>query len=561
MRFLFILLLLLACCPSLLDAQPPRGPYNKYWVQFADKNNSPYSVLQPETFLSPRAIERRWRQGIPLDWTDIPVTPAYVQTLREKKAEVLYVSRWFNGAVVYAEPDTARVVRDLSFVKEITPIGYRSKPSPIKAVKEIARKTKYARETNPYGKSFVQIDQLSGEALHQIGHRGGPILAAVFDGGFVNVQLMPAFDSLFAQGKIWGTKDFVESDEWVYESSNHGTNVLSCMAAQIPGVVIGTGPEAAFYLFKTEDVSGELRQEEFNWLAAAEMADSLGVEVINSSLGYTGFDDSTMNYTYADLTGDLAVVSRAADMAAQKGMLVVNSAGNSGGDSWRFIGTPADADSILTVGAVDRLGQKAYFSSFGPTPDGRIKPNVSARGYATAVAELNGYGAGSANGTSFSSPVMAGMATALWGAVPHRTAQEVIRALEASSHLAESPTDGLGHGIPNVAQAFVTLAERGCLLDERPYQWASGLADASFELFWRAASDEMVRVELFYHTSEKIQSDSLVVQKGFAVGHRFDLTGLPDGCYTVALHENERTRRVFFVKRRGGSFVSTRFED
>jgi serine protease AprX len=546
---------------SQLGAQPPRGAYNKYWVQFRDKNNTPYSVLRPEAFLSARSLERRARQGILPDWSDLPVVPAYVEELRNSRARVLFVSRWLNGAVVWAEPDTLRQIAALPFVSGTRAIGYLAKPSPVKTPKKIAPDADYPREQNFYGKSFVQVNQLFGEALHGIGHRGKPTLAAIFDGGFLNVHVMPAFDSLFRRGQLLGTHDFVEGDEYVFEASNHGTNVLSCMAALIPGVVVGTGPEASFYLFKTEDVGAELVQEEYNWLAAAELADSLGVEVINSSLGYTAYDDSTMSYRYRDLTGDRAVISRAADLAAAKGILVVNSAGNSGRDAWHYVGTPADADSILSVGAVDRSGVKAGFSSFGPTPDGRIKPNVAARGAATAVAELNGYGAGSANGTSFSSPVMAGMVAALWGAVPENGAQDIIRALEAAGNQAEAPNDGLGYGIPNVAKAFVRLAGRGCVLDERSAQWAPGLADASFELFWRADADETVFLELYRNASEKISADSMFVQKGFSVGHRFDLDGLSDGCYTAVLRQNERTRRVLFFRKKGASFVSDRFSE
>lgn len=554
-------LLLLFCCVSLcaanLHAQKPKRAYNKFWVQFADKKGTPFSELQPENFLSARALERRARQGIAIEWTDLPVTPAYVQALRDQKAVVLYVSRWLNGAVVYAEPDTLKGVRTLPFVTGTRPIGYLSKPSGIKAGKTVARTDNYPREANPYGKSFNQIAQLNGEALHQVGFDGERIVAAVFDGGFASVNTMPAFDSLFQSGRILGTHDFVEGDDYVYESSNHGTNVLSCMAANIPGVVVGTGPGASFYLFKTEDVGAELVQEEYNWLAAAEYADSLGVDVINSSLGYTTYDDSTMTYTYADLNGDKTVIARAADFAAQKGILVVNSAGNSGGDKWKYIGTPADADSILAVGAVDKNGEKAYFSSFGPTVDGRIKPNVSARGYGTVVADASGYTTGTANGTSFSSPVMAGMASALWDAFPERSAQDVIQALQASSNQATKPDEGLGYGIPDVTKAYHSLAgSNGGTLDDRPYQVVPGVVDSEFEVFWEAPANQTVYLELHRNTADLVRSDSLVLQKGRATGYRIDLGDQPDGFYSLYIREPERTRRLFFYKRRGGNFVA-----
>ena len=302
---------------------------------------------------------------------------------------------------------------------------------------------------------------LAGHVLHSMGHEGQGKKVAIFDGGFSSVYRMPAFDSLYANNRILGTRDFVEGDEFVYEASSHGTQVLSCMAANLPYLVMGTAPGASYYLFKTEDVGSEFKIEEFNWVAAAEYADSLGIDVINSSLGYTTFNDETMNYSYEDLNGKTGICSRGADIAVEKGMLVVNSAGNEGDGSWKYIGTPADGINVISVGAVKSNGSRASFSSYGPTPDGRIKPNVSAQGSRAIVAGMKGYAVTSTDGTSFSSPIMAGMVTTLWSAFPNKTNWEIKDAIEASGNQSTKPDSSLGFGIPDFFRAYVYLMEAG----------------------------------------------------------------------------------------------------
>lgn len=431
---------------------------NKYWVQFTDKNNTPYSIFKPQEFLSPRAIERRRNQGIPIVLNDLPVTPDYINTIKSFGVEVYLTSKWFNAVTVYIEDEiTLQRVKNLPFVKKVEATGRYRKPRPMRRNRNRDRSSNYSKIENAYGYGWNQITMLNGHLLHDIGYRGEDMMIAILDGGFVNLDISPFFDSLRTNHKLLRSRDFVDNDGWAYEASNHGFNVASTIGANLPGLLVGTSPDATMICVRTEEVGSELRIEEDNWVAAAEFADSLGVDVINSSLGYTSFDKGYMTYSYQDMDGNTARISQGADIAASKGILVVNSAGNEGDGSWRYIGTPADADSVMSVGAVDAYGKKARFSSFGPTRDGRIKPNISARGYKTVVGTPT-YKVDSVNGTSFSSPVMAGMVTSLWQAFPTKNNMEILRAVELSGNLAANPNNALGHGIPDMMKAYQLLS-------------------------------------------------------------------------------------------------------
>lgn len=438
--------------------------YDIFMVTLTDKAATPYSVFHPQQYLSLRAIERRERQQIAIDERDLPLSPKYLEAIKELGAEIHLQSKWLNAVAIYVKDSTVlEKVRNLSFVSAIEPLGKRR---PVKEGKFLEHfpQEEYEKNNNFYGAAANQVAMLGGHLLHDLGHRGHKIQVAIFDGGFINVYRMPAFDSLYANSRILGTRDFVEGDEFVYEASTHGTNVLSCMAANLPYLIMGTAPDAAYYLFKTEDVGGEFRIEEFNWVAAAEYADSLGVDVVNSSLGYTTFNDKEMNYEYKNLNGKTGICTRGADIAVEKGMLIVNSAGNEGDGKWHYIGTPADGFNVISVGAVRANGARSNFSSYGPTPDGRIKPNVAAQGSNAVVAGFKGYKVTTTNGTSFSSPILAGMVAALWSACPDKTNWEIKDAIEASGHQTTQPDSSLGYGIPDFLQAFLRLQEDAMLL-------------------------------------------------------------------------------------------------
>ena len=273
-----------------------------------------------------------------------------------------------------------------------------------------------------------------------------------------SVNRLPNFDSIFNNNRIISTRDFVtgKNDNTVYESGSHGTSVLSTIGVIANGSLVGTAPHASFTLLKSEDADGEYIFEEYTWVCAAEYADSIGADIISSSLGYTTFDDTTQNHTWNDIDGETSVASMSATIAARKGILVCISAGNSGSQPWHKIGIPADADSILAVGAVDTLQQPASFTSVGPSADGRVKPDVAAMGKGTAVVDVGG-NVVNGNGTSFSCPIIAGMSACLWQAFPNATNMQIREAIIKSASQYYNPDTLLGYGIPNFYAAFFIL--------------------------------------------------------------------------------------------------------
>lgn len=443
---------------------------NRYWIEFTDKNNSPFSISNPAAYLSQRAIQRRQRQGIPIDSTDLPVNPAYLDSLIAKGATVRHKSKWLNGATI--EVPNAQIlanIQALPFVRGSRKNGRvaysRPQNDDIKLLGSVENSPmmRIDRLTNAdYGVSYNQIRMHNGDVLHNLGYRGQGMRIAVFDAGFINVNTLACFDSIFSDNRMVDVYDFVDLTTNPYVFDSHGTFVLGCMAGIIPNELIGTAPKAEYMLYRTENnVNGSENQiEEDNWVAAAERADSAGADVFNTSLSYTTFDDPTMNHTYADMDGNTARITRGADWAARKGILVVVSAGNYGNGGWTYIGAPADGDSVLSVGATNAEGQRVGFSSLGPTSDGRIKPNVMAQGQAAVSCALNGQGVTFVSGTSFSGPIMAGLATILWQAYPTRTNMEIYDALLQSSDNRVNPNNQIGWGKPDLQFALTLLSNK-----------------------------------------------------------------------------------------------------
>lgn len=441
----------------------------RYFVQFTDKNNTPYSVNNPSQFLSQKAIDRRTNQGILVDNTDLPVDPAYVNGVIATGATVLHRIKWFNGVVIQTtDPQVLAAVNALPYVVQTSPVGrFKKKPLfqfeyPLKSDIVFPFSTEWNLKNSGfnYGLASNQIMMLNGHVLHNNGYTGAGMLIAVIDAGFQNVDWLTAFDSLWQKNLIVAAEDFVNPGGNVFTEHSHGEMVLSIIGGNLDGQLVGTAPDASFLLLRSEDANSELIIEEYNWAAAAQYADSAGADVLNTSLGYTVFDDSTMNHTYASLNGDSNPITIAADMAAAKGMLVVNSAGNEGNNTvWGgFISSAADGDSVLAVGAVDSAGNYVSFSGKGPTSDGRIKPNVVAQGSQTAVVEQWGGTVIQGSGTSFSGPVIAGLAACLWQANPAKTNMEIFNAIQASASQFSSPDNFLGYGIPDFAMANALLS-------------------------------------------------------------------------------------------------------
>lgn len=437
---------------------------NKYWVQFTDKDNSPYSLDNPEEFLSERSLERRQMYGIALDEFDIPVNPSYLQAVAETGAEILNPSKWLNGVTVRTtDASVLEAIAELPFVENTRELVN----NPVKQM--IKEKEYFSNEslkpivskeiTNGfYGYAQVQIEQLNGIDLHDMGYQGQGMWIGVCDGGYQDADFHQTFDSVRESGRLLGTKDFVHKNGNVYTESTHGTSCWSLMAGYEPNVYVGTAPLASYYLCRTEDVNSENLIEEYNWVSAAEHLDSLGIDLITTSLGYVDFDDYQWNHAYSDLDGETAVMTIGSEIASSRGIMCVNSAGNSGGTANPYISVPADGENVVTVGAVGSYNERAYFSSVGPTADGRIKPDVMAHGYGTSVASYGGsYYEGS--GTSFSAPVLAGMLTCLWQAHRDKPADVVRDILRQSSDRADNPDNEYGYGIPDFVEALNLLGE------------------------------------------------------------------------------------------------------
>ena len=436
-----------------------------YWVQFKDKDNSPYSIDNPEAFLSPRALQRRANLGIGIDEYDLPVNPQYLQAVADCGAELLNPSKWLNGVSVHAtDPAVIDAINALDCVSAV-----RDCPNDLKAqeIKErwMANEMKTVEATRGfrgyYGGGTTQITQINGTALHDSGYQGEGVIIAVLDGGFIGADTHPAFDSMREEGRLLGVRDFVYGSTSVYSQSSHGTSCLSTMAAYVPNTFVGTAPKASYYLLHTEDGNCENIIEEYNWVSGAEYAVSLGVDVCSTSLGYIGFDMSQWDHPQSHFDGHTAPASIGAEIAVSRGMICTNSAGNEGepwgGGNQCTLGIPADAEHVLTVGAVNGDGQRAYFSSVGPTYDGRIKPDVMAMGEGTFVAD--GYGDYyNGNGTSFSNPVMAGATACLRQARPYASVQEICDAIRACSNRADHPNNRYGYGIPDFSQALELLS-------------------------------------------------------------------------------------------------------
>lgn len=523
-----------------------------FWVELTDKDNTPYSVFHPEEFLSDRALDRRERQGIVIEENDLPVSPDYIEQIVAQGVSVHHKSKWFNSLAIHVEDTTVlQSIKNFPFVKRIRPLGHQRKPQEGKMYKKRFQKENYKKIKQPYGYGQTQIGMLNGLAVHKFGYQGDGMHVAILDGGFLNVYRMPFFDSLRAHNGVLGTHDFVEGDDFVYESSSHGSSVLSTMAANLPYLLVGTAPKASYYLFKTEDTKGEFWMEEFNWLAAAERADSLGVDVINSSLGYTSFSDTNMTYTYKDIDGKTALITRAADIAAEKGILVVNSCGNEGDGKWHYIGTPADAKNVLAIGAVRADGNRSFFSSWGPTADGRIKPDVVALGTKAAVASIMGYDVSYSNGTSFSGPIMAGMITSLWQAFPDKTNFEIMDMVKLCGHQATQPDSSLGYGIPNFFYAYLLLSKAGVVVDKEGSMFSTlSTVDDRLGVFIENGEEESkVEIVLYNTFQEPLYSTKEILTtndiKEFKVPNIKDY---PLGVYMLNIQVNRRSNWVKILK-------------
>lgn len=427
------------------------SPRYRFRVYLNTKGEAGYCVDRPDAFLSEEAVARRERMGIAIEADDWPIAPALLDQLARTGVKPILTSKWMRTVVVESEHrEMEQMLRQLPMVDSVCFV-WQGEPLLVGDREENNERFMLTEEPrkSPYGYALEQIKLLNGLKLHQAGFRGEGMRVAVIDAGFLNADRMSVFDSL----RLLGTYNVVSPGQSVFAEDAHGTKVLSCLAANAPGWIVGTAPEAGYWLIKSEDSRSEYPIEEDYYVAALEFADSVGVSVVSSSLGYFFFDVDSLCYTPAALDGRTAFISRAAHRAAEKGLLLFCSAGNEGNGSWGKITFPADTEGILTVGAVTSKGERSRFSSKGPTADGRIKPDLVALGSGSCVVDGSGtisYG----SGTSFATPILAGMGVCLWQALPQLTPQELIDLLRQSGSRAERPDAELGYGLPDMYKAY-----------------------------------------------------------------------------------------------------------
>ena len=453
------ILLLFICVIAALGAKAddknplkyPAGKHAVYRIYLTDKKDTPYSLKKPSAYLSKRAIARRQQQHIQVDSTDLPVNPAYVKAIMSDDIQVLGCSKWNNTVVVMTNKEKKiEKLRTLPFVSNIIKVWDEPKNGNETVKRDSLRPMEREKESKDYyGYAQDQTVMLHGNQLHEMGFKGRGIMIAVLDGGFMNVDTIPAFQ----KSHIIGARDFVRDRQAnVFEQLDHGTKVLSLMATNQPHLYVGAAPEASYWLLRSEDGPTESMAEEDYWAMAIEFADSVGCDVVNSSLGYHAYDDKSTNYRYRDLTGKVSLISRTASMLADKGMVHVNSGGNSGMGSWKKIGVPADASDILAVGATNQERVNAPYSSVGPTADGRIKPDIVALGNPWLI---SGRGHMTiSQGTSFAAPQICGWVACLWQALPNKTAHEILDLVRMSGDNTEYPDNIFGYGMPDFYKAY-----------------------------------------------------------------------------------------------------------
>lgn len=521
-----------------------------YAVHFKFKPQDTYSLDQPSSFLSLNSIERKVRFNIEIDSMDLPVSQKYISDIQPFILENLYNSNWLNAAIVLADSEQIKLISGLPYVEQVVsvrPGGYPDARTVDKTdkFKEVGVKSSPAdqRIASETQNALLEIDK-----MHEAGYKGANVTIAVFDAGFLGVDTLSAFGHIYTTGRIVGTRNFVDLDsDDVYTSHPHGTNVLSLIGAYDPPQMVAGAPEANFILCLTEDVHSEYKIEEYNWVRAAEYSDSLGVDIINSSLGYFDFDDPGMDYSSEDLDGKTAIITKGANIAADKGILVVNSAGNYGRRGPSSIAAPADAKGILAVGGVDYEKERSAFSSQGPTADGRIKPELAALGQSVFILAPSGESYLS-QGTSFAAPQITALAAGLWQAKPEWSKDELIDRLLASSSQADSPDNFLGHGIPGFIQAYY-----GEILSvspsREPVEW--NLYPNPIlrnELYIRFGNEKDSEFILFDISGREIVRYNLVrtsIEEPFAI----QLPNLRAGVYVVEMRSAYGVKRVRVIKR------------
>lgn len=525
---------------------------NRYAVHFKFKPQDTFSLNRPSEFLSAASLARRAKFQIPVDSLDLPVSSKYVSGLSSKSAKILYPINWLNATVVEATAENINAIAALPYVEKVvlaapgqSSNGRSGFGFDAKVGASSPNKTNAKTAATPYD---FQNELIGIPAMHDEGYKGKGITIAVFDAGFPGVNTISAFAHLFTNNQIVATRDFVHlANGNVYNFNQHGTNALSLIAAKQENLLVSGAPDAKYILGITEDVPTEYRIEEYNWVRAAAWADSLGVDIISSSLGYWDFDDPSMDYTKASLDGKTATITKGANIASKKGILVVTSAGNYGSRGVTSIIAPADAEGILSVGAVNADLDRAGFSSQGPTADGRIKPEVSAFGNSAQVIRSNGT-LGPSNGTSFSAPQIAALAAGLWEARPEWSKEDLINYILRSSSQFDKPDNLLGYGIPDFSKAYfgeilsiLTLEKES---DFKVYPNPLNGGDL-FVQFGKSLSGEFSLYDINGKEIQRIDIQRASLNQPFEIS----LPMIPKGMFLVQMQSGREVKRTKLLKR------------
>jgi len=515
------------------------------WVYFTDKPDAAYYLANPLEMLTLKALDRRTTQNIALDETDVPVNQGYINAVTNTPGiTVMAKSKWLNALHIRGTEADINTLTELSFVGSIDFAGNNlsdtGKPAHVSHHNTVNKQLDAQAEYN-YGGSATQIQMLNGHLLHEANFTGTGMTIAVLDAGFPNTDTSPALQNLYDNNLVLGGYNYVAASDNVYQGGSHGTLILSTMAGFVEGELVGTAPNAFYYFFVTEDVTGENPVEESYWVEAAEAADSLGADVINTSLGYFEYDNPNYSHTYEDIDGQTAFITRGANIAFTKGMFLVASAGNSGATENPHIGVPADAFNTLTLGAVDSSEQYALFSSVGPTFDGRVKPDVMAQGQGSTYATLDGT-ISTGNGTSFSSPITAGLVACLWQALPGLTNAELLQLIRQSADRYTNPNAQYGYGIPDFWAAYQSALETVEVKNDAFYVYPNP-ADAVVNIaFPKQINSGIITL---YNSLGQTVFQKAVTPDNSSVS----VETLPVGVYTYAIQFGDKSVSGKFVKK------------
>jgi subtilisin family serine protease len=517
-----------------------QGQMNRYFVFFKDKAGTPYSLSDPTHYLSAKSLERRQKQNIILIEEDLPVNPDYVSQVKNTGAKTFFTSKWFNGVLIETTTSILANVNALPFVSRSELVAPGSKLLGGRASK--IKQHKNSTADQPVNQN--QLQQIGINEMHDAGYRGEGISIALFDSGFKGVNITSPFADLFIENRVKQTFNFVTNTTGVYTSDDHGTEVLSVMAAYSQGTYTGGVYKADYFLYLTEDIGSEYRVEEYNWAFAAERADSAGVDIINSSLGYNEFDDQAMDYKTSELDGKTAVITKAARKAIEKGMIVVCSAGNEGNNSWKLVTPPADAIGILAIGSINSVESLSSFSSKGPTADGRTKPDVVALGSGTRVIKQSG-SLGTTSGTSVASPLVASLAAGVWQAYPLLSAHAVYEAIVFSASLAAVPNNQFGYGIPHfqaVENYLKSLSE-----SEAISIFPNPVSGNSFTIKVKEPTDELVQIAIYDTRGSRVAESRLKIT-WLNNPFEYDISLLKAGIYFVQVSTGKASTTARIAK-------------